>query len=87
MKVIGEKVLVKVEKSSESCVQKIGGLTIPVGPGAGEYEVAKVLGVGEKVESVKEGDTLFLYYGSGKTFHHESEEYRVITLNEIIAIV
>lgn len=86
MKVIGEKVLVKVEKS-DAYVQKVGGLSIPVGPGAGEYEVAKVLGVGEKVESVKEGDTLYMYFGSGKKFHHESEEFRVITLNEIIAIV
>lgn len=86
MKVIGERVLVKVKKSDE-CVQKVGGLCIPVGPGSGEYEIAEVLGVGEKVESINVGDTIYLYFSSGKKFHHEGEEFRVITLNEVIAII
>lgn len=86
MKVIGEKVLVKVDKPT-GCTQKMGGLEIPVGPGAGEYEIAHVIGVGEGVNSVKEGDTLYIYYGSGKEFSHENEKYRTITLSEIIAVI
>lgn len=86
LKVIGEKVLVRVDKSC-TCTQKIGGLEIPVGPAAGEFEIAHVIGVGEKVESVKEGDTMYIYFGAGKKFLHENEEYRVITLNEIIVII
>ena len=87
MKVIGEKVLIQVEKQPDVCTQKVGGLTIPVGPSAGEYEVAEVIQVGEKVESVSVGDKIYLYYGSGKKFIHEGKEYRVITLSEIIVII
>ena len=86
MKVIGEKVLVTVDKPT-GCTEKIGGLMVPVGPGAGEYEVAHVIGVGENVVSVKEGDTLYIYTGSGKEFSHEGSKYRTITLNEIIAVI
>jgi co-chaperonin GroES (HSP10) len=86
MRVIGEKILVKVDKPT-GCMQKIGGLDVPVGPGAGEYEIAHVIGVGEKVTSVSEGDTLYIYFGSGKEFSHEGNKYRTITLNEIIAVI
>lgn len=85
MKVIGEKVLVKVDKPTAS-TQNIGGFTYSAGAGI-DYEIAHVLGVGEKVESVKEGDTIYIYNGSGKKFNHESEEFRVLTLNEIIVVI
>jgi len=86
LKVIGSKVLVKVDKPS-TCTQKIGGLEIPVGPGAGEYEVAHVIAVGEEVKEVKVDDTMYIYFNSGKKFTHDNVEYRVLTLNEIIAII
>ncbi len=87
LKVIGEKVLIKVEKNTEQCTQKIGTLSIPVGPSAQEYEIAEVIGVGDKVENVKPGEKMYIYFGSGKKFVHSGEEYRVITLNEIIVIL
>ena len=87
IRVIGEKVLIKVVKNEEQCTQKIGSISIPVGPNAGEYEIAEVIGVGDKVEAVKIGEKMYIYFGAGKKFVHESEEYRVITLNEIIAIL
>lgn len=84
MKVIDSKVLVQVEKGS-TCTQKMGSLEVPVG--AGEFEVAKVIGVGSKVEEISVGDTLYIYTGSGKKFTHEMAEYRVITLNEVIVVL
>lgn len=86
MKVIDSKVLVQVEKDN-ACTQKVGSLSVPVG--AGEFEVATVLGLGEKVdpEVLKEGDKIYIYTGSGKKFTHEMKEYRVITLNEIIVVL
>lgn len=86
MKVIDSKVLVQVEKET-ACTQKVGSLSVPVG--AGEFEIATVLGVGEKVDSeiLKEGDRIYIYPGVGKKFTHEMKEYRVITLNEIIVVL
>ncbi len=85
MKVIGEKVLVVVDKPSTT-TRSIGGFTYTAGVGV-DYEVAHVIGVGEKVDSIKEGDTLYIYMGSGKKFTHEEKEYRTLTLNEIIVII
>lgn len=89
MKVIGEKVLIQVDKQPELCTQKIGSLSIPVGPNAGEYEVATIKGIGEKIDpSVLEvGAKIYIYFGSGKKINYEGEEYRVITLNEIIVVL
>jgi co-chaperonin GroES (HSP10) len=87
MKVIGNKILIKVKKSSE-LVEKVGGLSVPVG--AGEFEVATVLSVGNEIKEkgeIKEGDTIYLYTSSGKEFTHESERYRVITPNEVIVVL
>lgn len=87
MKVIGNKILIKLKKSDE-LVEKVGTFTVPVG--AGEYEVATVLGIGEELRSkneIKEGDTIYIYIGSGKEFTREGEKYRVITPNEVIVIV
>lgn len=86
MKVIDSKVLVQVEKDT-ACTQKVGSFSVPVG--AGEFEIATVLGIGEKVDPsvLKEGDKIYIYTGAGKKFNHEMKEYRVITLNEIIVVL
>lgn len=86
MKVIDSKVLIQVEKESVY-TQKVGSLSVPVG--TGEFEIAKVIGTGEKVnpEILKEGDKIYIYPESGKRFTHEMQEYRVITLNEIIVVL
>ena len=85
MKVIGEKVLVIVDKPTTN-TQNIGGFVYTAGAGV-DYEVAHVISVGEKVDSVKSGDTIYIYKGSGKMFNHEEKEYRTITLNEIIVVI
>ena len=82
MKVINSSILVKVEKGA---TMKIGGLEVPAD--AREYEVAKVYAVGEKVEGIKEGDTIYVYPGSGKKFTSEGEEYRVINSSEVIVVL
>ena len=85
MKLILEKLLVIVYKTTIS-TQNIGGFVYTAGEGV-DYEVAHVIGVGEKVDSVKSGDTIYIYKGSGKMFNHEEKEYRTITLNEIIVVI
>lgn len=85
MKVIGEKVLVAVDKPTAS-TQNVAGFTYVAGAGI-DYEIAHVIGVGEKVESLKEGDTIYIYMGSGKKFNHDGAEYRTITLNEVIVVI
>lgn len=86
MKVLGSKLLVKVEKSG-GVTQKIGNLTIPASNK--DYETATVLDVGKELEeeSVKAGDKVYIYFGSGKSFFHEGEEFRAITVNDIIVVL
>lgn len=84
MKVIGSKILVTIEK--DGMTQKTGGgFEVPVGQG--EFEVAKVQSVGPEVEGVSEGDTIYVYTGSGKEFTHELKKYRVITTSEVIVVL
>ena len=54
---------------------------------AKEYEIGEVLSVGEKVEGIKEGDTIYFYSGAGKYFTHEGESYRVIVNSEVIVVL
>lgn len=82
MKVINASILIKVEKGA---TMKIGGLEVPAD--AREFEIGKVFAVGEKVEGIKEGDTIYFYSGSGKKFTHEGEEYRVINSSEVIVVL
>ena len=82
MKVIDSKILLKVKKGM---TQKIGSLEIPVD--AKEYEIGEVLSVGEKVDGIKEGDTIYFYSGAGKNFTHEGESYRVIVNSEVIVVL
>lgn len=81
MKAIDTKILVQVDSTTEK--QKIGSFEMPVT----EYEVAKVLSVGEKLENIEPGDTALIYTGAGKEFTRDGQKYRVITINEIIVIL
>ncbi len=74
----------QVQKSG-SATEKVGSLSVPVG--AGEFEVAKVISVGPKVEGVSVDDTVYIYIGAGKEFSHEGTKYRTITTSEVIAVV
>lgn len=82
MKVINSSILIKVEKGA---TMKLGGLEVPAD--AREYEIGKVFSVGEKVEGVREGDTIYFYSGSGKKFTDDGEEYRVINSSEVIVVL
>ena len=82
MKVINSSILIKVERGA---TMKIGGLEVPAE--AREYEIGKVLSVGDKVTGVKEGDTIYFYSGSGKKFTNEGEEFRVINSSEVIVVL
>lgn len=87
MKVIGNKILLKVKRADE-LVEKIGGFQVPVG--AGEFEVASVLSIGSELKEkgeISENDTVYIYKGAGKEFTHESQKYRVITPNEVIVVL
>jgi len=84
MKVLDSRILIQVNK--KACTQKIGDFEVAVG--AGKFEVAQVLAVGPKLEGdIKEGDTVYIYTGSGKEFTHEGQIYRVIASNEVIVVL
>lgn len=84
MKVIDSKILVKVEKQT-TYAEKAGGFVVPTDQDS-RYEVAKVISVGEKVESIKIGDILYIMRGAGFEFSNEGEEYRVISIPDILII-
>ena len=63
------------------------GLKVGLLEGAGEYEVYKVISVGEKVDSVKEGDTLLTYINPGHKFTYAGETYKVISISDILVVL
>ena len=82
MKVLESRLLVQVDKSA--CTQKIGEFEVAIT----DHEVAKVIAVGPKVEGdIHEGDTVYIYTGSGKEISVDNVKYRVITSNEVIVIL
>lgn len=83
MKAIENKVLVQVQKTGPT--EKIGAFVLPDDPSG--LETATVLSVGEKVESVKEGDQVYIYGGAGKEFMKDGQKYRVVSLNEIVVVL
>lgn len=91
MKVIGNKILVKVQKEESSTTKTVSGLIIPTGtknPGIEQAEVISV-GDGEDVSSLNSGDVLFMHkgYGSEFTNPNDGEKYRVIDPSGIIVIL
>ena len=67
MRAIENKVLVQVQSNGPT--EKIGSFVLPDDPSG--LETATVISVGDKVESVKEGETVYIYGGAGKEFMKE----------------
>lgn len=91
MRVVNEKILVKIIKESNN-VKTASGLVVP---NTGMYEgleKAKVIAIDkvtDKEPPVKVGEECLIYLGCGKEFTNPSdgEKYRVISLNEIIVVL
>ena len=83
MKVLDSKILIKSKR--DGLVEKIGGFEVPVG--AGEYAVAEVVAVGDKIENVNAGDTVYYYQNAGKELTIDGEKYRVITSSEVLVVL
>ena len=83
MKVLDSKILIKSKR--DGLVEKIGGFEVPVG--AGEYAVAEVVAVGNNIENVKAGDTVYYYQNAGKELTIDGEKYRVITSSEVLVVL
>lgn len=83
MRVIESRVLVQVKKTGPT--EKIGAFVLPDDPSG--LETAEVIAVGEKVESVKPGETVYIYANSGKEFMKDGQKYRVIALSEIVVVI
>lgn len=84
MKAVDNRVVIKIQKS-EGAVTKIGNIEIP--DNANEYETAEIVSVGPNVQGIEVGEKAYVYTGSGKKFRYNGEEYRTISLSEIIVIL
>lgn len=90
MKVIGNKILIKVQKE-EASQKTASGLIMPTNlknPGIETAEVISV-GDGEDVSSLKVGDKMFIHMGYGSEFTNpaDDEKYRVMDPSGIIVIL
>lgn len=85
MKAIDSKILVK-EIKQEELQEKIGDLIVPVGS-TKDKMLFEVLSVGEKVDSLKEGDKVLTYYDPGHKFKQDGNEYRVISISDILVVL
>ena len=89
MKVIGNKILVKVQKE-EASTKTVSGVSIPTGTKNPGIEIAEVISVGdgEDVSSVGVGEKMFIHKGYGSEFTNpeDNEKYRVMDPSGIIVI-
>lgn len=83
MRAIENKVLVQVQKTGPT--EKIGAFVLPDDPNG--LDTATVISVGDKVDSVKEGETVYIYSGAGKEFTRDGQKYRVVLLSEIVVVL
>lgn len=83
MRAIENKVLVQVQKTGPT--EKIGSFVLPDDPNG--LETALVISVGDKVDSIKEGETVYIYSNAGKEFTKDGQKYRVVSLNEIVVVL
>lgn len=84
MKVLGKKILIKVDPVK---TEKVAGLVIPKG-GDGT-ETAVVIGVGPEITEVKAGDKIIIYKNAGSEFTcpDDNQKYRSLTESEIIVVL
>lgn len=85
MHTIDSKILVQVMKE-EAYTEKIGGFVVP-SDDSNTVEKAKVISTGEKIESLKPGDIIYIQRGSGYKFKNNDEEYRVISIPDVIVVL
>jgi co-chaperonin GroES (HSP10) len=85
MKAIGSKILVK-EVEQEVLQEKIGNLTVPVGNDK-EKMLCEVLSIGEEVKGLKPGDKIYTYYDPGHKFRENGEDYRIISIPDILVVL
>lgn len=85
MKVLDTRVIVQLIKDEEACT-KIGDFVLPE-ENLAEYDKAKVIEVGPKVEDVAKGDTVYIYRGCGKEFKVDGIKYKTISSGEIIVVL
>lgn len=86
MKAIESKILVVKENQQDTkLTEKLGGFEVPMG--AGEYETYKVVSVGEKIDSLKEGDVIFTYQNPGHRLTYQGIEYKVISVTDVLAVL
>lgn len=86
MKTTSNRILVKVMKASE---KKNGlGLTLPDPLNLQGLEKAVVVSPGDEIEDVKKDDTILIYKDSGTKFTdpEDGEEYRIISITDIVVI-
>lgn len=83
MRAIENRVLVQVKKTGPT--EKIGAFVLPDDPNG--LETAEVISVGDKVDSVKEGETVYLYSNAGKEFTKDGQKYKVVSLSEIVVVL
>lgn len=90
MKVIGNKILIKVKKE-ESTMKTASGLSIPTATKNPGIEKAEVISVGDgpDVSGVNPGDLLFIHQGYGSEFTNptDGEKYRSMDPSGIIVIL
>lgn len=85
MKVLGKKVLIKVDPVK---TEKVAGLTIPKGNDG--TETAEVIEVGDEVNgAVQIGKKLIIHKHSGSEFTNpdDNQKYRTIVESEIIVVL
>lgn len=91
MYVIDKKILVKEvkEKVEDSATQKIGGFDYNIS-GNNEYVTAEIVSIASDGSTdIKVGQKVYIYTNAGKKIKDPKtkEEYRVIPVNEIIAVL
>lgn len=84
MKVLGKKILIKVDPVK---TEKVAGLTIPRGNDG--TEMAEVISIGSEVKEVEVGDKLIIHKHAGSEFTNPSDniKYRSIVEQEIIVVL
>ena len=80
---IKDRVLVQLDRKEE---KSIGGIIIPDTAGEEKY-CGKVLGVGEEVEYVKDGDRIVFGKYSGSKIGDDCENLLVICEEDVLAVI
>lgn len=84
MKVLGKRVLVKIEEEKDEVVD---GIWRAAGSVVSNYVKATVLSKGGEVTEVKEGQTIIFGRGSSFDFKLEGERYSIVNEESILAIL